>query len=298
MMENNYISALTIDVEDGINILMRDVFNIDMPPSTRVIENTNLILDLFEAKNVKGTFFILGEIAEHYPTLVKAIASRGHEIGVHGYYHDQIFKMTKERAKTDITRAKELIEDISGEKVYGFRAPAFSINERTSWILEILAEIGFRYDSSIMPIKTRKYGWPDFDEGIHKIELKSGNSIIEVPLSVARLFGKKMPACGGGYLRYLPYAITKKAFKQILNNRPAILYLHPYEIDTTKYPDYFYKARSSMPLTKKIPLSLYRLNKGTVLRKLQKLLDEFSFRPMNSIIDTYKENGNIKVTTL
>lgn len=287
MNNNIYNSALTIDVEDGINILMRDVFNVEMAPTGRVVDNVNILLELFEEKNVKGTFFILGEIAEHYPRLVKDIASKGHELGVHGFHHDQIFKMTPEKALYDIMRAKELIEDVSGNKVYGFRAPAFSVSENTKWIFDILAELGFKYDSSVMPVYAGRYGWPEMGVDIKCVQLKNGNSIIEVPMSTANIFGKKMPACGGGYLRYFPYIFTKLAFNQILKQRPAILYLHPYEIDTVKYPDYFYKAKSTLPLKRRFPLSFYRLKKGTVLGKLNLLLDEFKFMPVNDIIDEY-----------
>ena len=287
MKNKKYPSALTIDVEDGINILMRDVFKVDMPPTSLVVDNVMVLLDLFEKKDVTGTFFILGEIAEYYPKLVRDIASKGHEIGVHGYYHDQIFRLTHEKARNEIGRAKALLEDITGEKVSGFRAPAFSVTEETSWILETLSEIGFLYDSSVMPVKAKRYGWPGFKKDIQTLKLKNGNTIIEVPLSVTGFFGKQIPACGGGYLRYFPYYFSYAAFKKIQGQRSPILYLHPYEIDVKKYPEYFYKAMSSLPLDKKIPLSFYRLNKGTVLRKLTRLIEEFSFVPLIKIIESW-----------
>jgi polysaccharide deacetylase family protein (PEP-CTERM system associated) len=278
-------SALTIDVEDGINILMQDIFSTAMDPTTRVIDNVQALLDLFQENNTKATFFILGEIALSYPNLVKKIASQGHEIGVHGYHHDQIFRLKPQKAREDLYKAKCLIEDVSGCAVHGFRAPAFSIDEKTSWCLEVLSELGFKYDSSIMPVKANRYGWPGFPREIQQLNLTNGSTIIEVPLSVIDFMGKTIPACGGGYLRYFPYLFTHKAFTTIRQSRPVIVYLHPYEIDTIRYPDFFYKAKAALPLKKKLPLSFYRLNKGTVKRKLGLLVKEFPFKPVIEIIN-------------
>jgi len=288
-------SALSIDVEDGINILMRDLFNVDKSPTTRVIDNVNILLDLFNEKDVRATFFILGEIATTYPSLVKSIASGGHEIGVHGYNHDQLFKLSPGQVKEDIYKAKEIIEDVTGKEVYGFRAPAFSIMESTSWALDIISELGFKYDSSIVPARANRYGWPGFSREINRLNLKGGGSLIEVPLSVIDVMGKTLPACGGGYLRYFPYSFTRKAFLTISKQRPVIVYLHPYELDTAKYPDYFYEAMASMRLVKRIPLSFYRLNKGTVKKKLGLLIDEFPFKPIIDIITGLEKSSEIAV---
>lgn len=288
-------SALSIDVEDGVNILMRDLFNIEIPPTTRVIDNVNILLDLFNENKVRATFFILGEIASTFPSLVRSIASYRHELGVHGYNHDQIHKLTPEQARGNIYKAKALIEDITGEKVYGFRAPAFSIMRNTSWALEVISDLGFKYDSSIVPAKASRYGWPGFDKEILRLELKNGCTLIEVPLSVINFMGKTIPACGGGYLRYFPYSFTRKAFLTITKRRPVIVYLHPYELDKGKYPDYFYDAKATMSLSRRIPLSFYRLNKGTVKRKLELLINEFPFKPIIEIIDDLEKNSVIHV---
>jgi len=278
-------SALSIDVEDGVNILMRDLFGEDMLPTGRVIDNVNVLLDLFGSYQVRATFFILGEITSAYPELVKKIAAGGHEVGVHGYNHDQIFRLTPEKARKDIHRAKALIEDVTGEAVYGFRAPAFSINKETSWVLDILAELEFRYDSSIVPTRAKRYGWPGFRQEIHRMDLPGGRQLIEVPLSVTSMFGRTIPACGGGYLRHFPYALTRNAFLKIHKERPVIVYMHPYELDTGKYPDFFYEAKATLDLKQRIPLSFYRMNKGTVKGKLEKLIKEFPFKPINELIN-------------
>ena len=294
----NSASALSIDVEDGLNILMHDIFKVNMSPTKRVINNVNILLDLFSEHNVKSTMFILGEIAVEYPDLVRKMASYGHEIGVHGYYHDQIFKLTPQKAKKHIYKAKALLEEVTGQPVYGFRAPAFSIFEETKWCLEVLADLGFKYDSSIVPAKGKRYGWPEIDKDIHKLKLSEEKSIIEVPLSVTNFMGKTVPACGGGYLRYFPYCFTKQAFKTINKERPVIVYLHPYELDTGKYPDFFYESLASLPLKRRLPLQMYRFNKGTVHRKLSNLIKEFNFKPIIEIIKEAEEHRELPVNQI
>lgn len=294
-IQDIHYSALTIDVEDGINILMRDLFHTDIPPTPRVIDNVKILLNLFKKNGVRGTFFVLGEIAETYPSLIHEIALCGHELGVHGYFHNQIFKLTPKQAKEDIYKAKALIEDLTGEKVYGFRAPAFSIMEQTKWVLEILSELEFKYDSSIVPAKAKRYGWPGFSKEMHRLLLSNGKSLIEVPLSVVDIMGIAIPACGGGYLRYLPYPLTLQAFKIIQKNRPVIVYLHPYEIDINKYPDFFYDAMNVFSLKKKISISCYRINKGTVKKKLENLIKRFPFKPIIDIIDEYENHSKMPI---
>jgi len=280
---NTSASILSVDVEDGINVIMRDVFNIEMPPTIRVVENTEIILELFNKYNVKATFFVLGEVAKHYPSLIRSLAEAGNEIGVHGLYHDQIFKLSPDRVRNDLTKAKQLIEDIIGNQVCGFRAPAFSINQKTSWALNILAEIGFVYDSSIVPTNARRYGWANYEKDIHRINLKENRSIVEAPISIINFLGRQIPACGGGYLRHLPYFFTRRAFLTINMKRPVIVYLHPYEIDTKRYPDFFHEAKGKLGLRRRLPLELFPINKGTVINKIENLLGEFRF---TTIMDT------------
>jgi polysaccharide deacetylase family protein (PEP-CTERM system associated) len=288
-------SMMSIDVEDGLNILMRDFFHIEMLPTERVIKNVNVLLGLFGKFNVRGTFFILGEIAYVYPELVKSIADAGHEIGVHGFYHDQLFRLSREKIKNELYRAKEIIESVTGTSADGFRAPAFSISEKNSWALEVISELGFKYDSSIMPAKANRYGWPGFCRDIVRLELPNGSSIIEVPLSVVSIMGRSVPACGGGYLRHLPYGFTRRAIMSIQKLRPAVVYLHPYELDKERYPDFFYNARSTSDLKTRLPLLLYRLNKGSVEKKLENLVSEFSFRPIREIVEYIEKEGNFPV---
>lgn len=290
-----YESALTVDVEDGINISMFDNFGVEMEPTSRVIDNMKIVLDTCEKNNVKGTFFMLGEIAEKYPDLIKKVSALGHEIGVHGYKHDQVFRLTPQKLKEDLSKAKVLLSDISGQEVKGYRAPAFSINSNTAWALPVLAECGFKYDSSIFPSLSLRYGWKDFSKDICRIELNSGLSIVEVPLSTKRMLGRDIPVGGGGYLRYFSYRWTKSALKSIIKERPAIVYMHPYELDEKKYPDYYLEEISKTPLKRRIPLSMYRLKKNTVAKKLDLLMQDFKLMPLKNIIEQKEANNDMSV---
>jgi polysaccharide deacetylase family protein (PEP-CTERM system associated) len=204
----------------------------------------------------KATFFVLGWIAERYPQIVKEIHSRGHEVACHGYSHQLIFSQTQEEFREDVKRAKELLEDIIGEKVVGYRAPTYSITDKTFWALGILHELGFKYDSSIFPIKHDVYGWPgsprfpyvisfndeksnlpgiskniNFDKTSYN---ENNNSIIEVPMATMQVFNKNVPAAGGGYFRLFPYFLTKHLLRGIntKEKKTFVFYLHPWEIDT------------------------------------------------------------------
>lgn len=288
---SQFTSALTIDVEDGISISMRDNFKMDMKPTGRVVDNVDVILEICEKNGVKGTFFMLGEVAERFPEVVNNVHKAGHEIGVHGYYHDQIFRLTPESLRESLIKAKGLMEDLTGQEVYGFRAPAFSINPKTAWALPVIASCGFMYDSSIFPSLSIRYGWKNFSKDICRIQLNGSASLVEVPLSVVNWLGRDIPVAGGGYLRYFPYSWTRKALNSITEVRPGIVYLHPYELDVRKYPGYFHNAIVRAPLKKRMILSMYRYKKKTVIPKLDQITKEFQFTPLIQIIrDLEKEN--------
>lgn len=289
----NIPSAFTVDLEDGVNIAMRDHFQVEMPPTNRVITNTERLLDLFSKHDVKATFFTLGQVAHHHPSLIKKIHSQGHELAVHGYDHLQFFRLTPSEAKNDIVKAKDTIEDIIGASVSGFRAPAFSILPSTSWALELLAESGFKYDSSIVPVNIGRYGWSGFPQTIQKLRLSNGLSLIEVPLSVVNLFGKLVPACGGGYLRLFPYWFTRWALKSIRKERPGLVYMHPYEIDVNPYPSFFNEALANASLRKKFSLKSMRINRATVYSKLDHLMSDFKFTRLDTVIQEFKEHNDI-----
>ena len=279
------MNSFTIDVEDYWSIFSRDWLGINMEPSQAVLKNTEWFLEIFEQFDVKATFFILGEVAAKFPALIRKIARAGHEIGSHGISHRQLFKLTQRQFRTEISDSKKLLENIISSAVVGFRAPAFSIMPQTQWALEVLAEEGYTYDSSIYPISGRRYGWPKFSQDICRINLPCGSSIIEVPMSTITVLGKTLPVAGGGYIRHFPYIITKWAIKRIQKKRPVIIYMHPYEIDIepllfeTKYLPC--KFRKSAMRWHKIQMR----NRKTVNGKFMKLLSEFEFVPIAELIE-------------
>ena len=277
-------SAFTIDVEDGVSLAMIHDFGVDCPQTSRVLIHTRRILDLLNEYDTKGTFFILGKVAEDFPKLIKEIADEGHELGVHGYHHFPFTEMDREQALEEISSAKKLIEDISGEEVMGHRAPRFSIIPETDWGLDVIAEADFTYDSSIMPIKGKRYGWPGFTKEISEITTPSGYKLTEVPLSTISIFGEEIPVCGGGYLRLFPYLFTEKAFEKVGEKRPVITYMHPYELDTERYPDYYFKELKKSGFLKRNKMKSMWWNRKTVFPKLQLLLKNYQFGKLKNII--------------
>jgi len=279
------LNALTIDIEDYWSTFLRYWFNKDTEPSGAVVQNTEWFLETLAEFNVKATCFILGEVAVKYPALIKKLSDSGHEVASHGFSHNQIFNLSRNEFRQEVLDSKKLLEDITSSAVVGYRAPAFSIMPDTQWALEILVEEGYKYDSSIYPISGKRYGWPGFGQDICKVDLPSGKSIVEVPMSTAGLMGKRFPAAGGGYLRHFPYIVTKMAIKQIQKTRPAIVYMHPYEIDIeNKKLDF--SSMSFVQKSRTIKFHMLQLrNRKTVSRKLLKLLQDFEFTTLSDIID-------------
>lgn len=290
MVENKYVT-FTVDVEDGVSIAMRDIFSKKTEQTDRVVIYTSQILDLLDEHGVTGTFFVLGEVGERFPELVKKIADAGHEIGVHGYHHVQFFRMTQEKAFQELSSAKKLLEDLMGKEVTGHRAPAFSITPETKWGLDVIAKAGFSYDSSIMPTAGNRYGWPGFSKEITTISTEEGE-LTEVPMSVGSFFGKELPICGGGYLRLFPYWFTKKMMEKVVKTRPAVVYMHPYELDTVAYPDYYLtELRKTGVLTRMKMRSMW-INRRTIYHKLDMLFKQYNFLPMNELVKKYESNVN------
>lgn len=228
--------ALSVDVEDYFHVeAFADRVSSDSWTSrpSRVRRNCERILVLFEKHKWKATFFVLGWIAEQHPHLVREIARAGHELACHSYAHRHVTSLCPEEFREDLRRARGVIEDISGMRVLGYRAPTFSIVRRTLWAMEILSEEGFSYDSSIFPIRHDLYGYPEFPRFLQRVKLPSGREILEVPMSTIRLGGANWPIGGGGYLRLLPMNFTSWAIQQIhqRERQPIIVYFHPWEID-------------------------------------------------------------------
>lgn len=226
---------LSVDVEDYFHVeafadrIDRRQWE-DYP--SRVEANTRTVMDLFDECNVRGTFFILGWVAERHPGLVAEIVRRGHEPACHSYWHQLISTLSAGEFREDTTQAKETIEQAAGVAVYGYRAPSFSVTRESLWALEVLAELGFRYDSSIFPIHHDTYGIPDAPRAPFRIDTPAG-SMVEFPMTTARWLGSpNLPIGGGGYLRLFPFWVTKLGIRNAWDHGlPLITYTHPWEVD-------------------------------------------------------------------
>jgi polysaccharide deacetylase family protein (PEP-CTERM system associated) len=246
--------------------------------SSEVERNTAWLLELLGEAGVRATFFILGNVAQAFPSLVRRIARDNHELGIHGYDHKYICKITPGDFREEIKRARGEIQDLTGVQVYGHRAPAFSITRESFWAVDILRELGFLYDSSIYPVKARRYGIRDAQKKIYRWP----NGLYEVPLSCIELLGKAVPVAGGGYIRHFPYWWTRFAVRRLERlSRPAVVYMHPYEFEAS-YPRL---EQAAVPRSLRIHTMLQAHNRGAKQReKLCSLLADFTFIPLRDLI--------------
>jgi polysaccharide deacetylase family protein (PEP-CTERM system associated) len=228
------LNALTLDVEDYYHVSGFDRCvsrrQWDQLPS-RVGANTRRLLDRLAEHGVRGTFFVLGWVAERQPALVRDIRAAGHEIGCHSHVHRLVYEQTQRQFRHDLRRARGVLEDIIGEPVTAYRAPSFSITERSLWALDVLVEEGFQFDSSIYPTHHDRYGMAGAPRQPHRIE-RGGGSLWEFPPPVWSLLGYPLPIGGGGYFRLYPYRLTRRGLRAInAAGRPFATYLHPWEFD-------------------------------------------------------------------
>jgi polysaccharide deacetylase family protein (PEP-CTERM system associated) len=227
-------NVISVDVEDYFHaesfadVLQRSEWGSCL---SRVEANTQRLLELFSRLRVQATFFVLGWVAERYPGLVREIAAGGHELGCHSYWHRLIYQLNSAEFREDTRKARDLVEQAAGQPVYGYRAPTYSIVSSSLWALEMLAELGFTYDSSIFPIHHDRYGIPDAPRFPFRISTASG-PIVEYPITTFRLWGNNLPVAGGGYLRLLPWWYTRVGMRRARQEGlPVIAYVHPWEID-------------------------------------------------------------------
>jgi polysaccharide deacetylase family protein (PEP-CTERM system associated) len=199
--------------------------------TSRVEANTRRLLELLGTLNVRGTFFVLGWVAERFPVLVQEIAAGGHELACHSYWHRLIYKLDPAEFREDTRRAKDVIEQVAGQAVTGYRAPTYSVIDRSVWALDILTELGFTYDSSIYPIRHDRYGMPGAPRGPFRFQTPSG-PMTEFPITTFRVAGHNMPVGGGGYLRLLPRMYTRLGLRRVQEEGlPIVVYIHPWEVD-------------------------------------------------------------------
>jgi polysaccharide deacetylase family protein (PEP-CTERM system associated) len=272
------INAMTIDVEDYFHAsALAGAAPISRweQLDSRVEANTDRLLAMFDRAGVRGTFFVLGWVAERFPALTRRIHAAGHEVASHGYWHQLIYDLSPERFREDVRRAKALLEDQTGAAVRGYRAPSYSITRRSLWALDVLIEAGYEYDASIFPIRHDRYGVPDAPRHPHLLSRDRG-ALIEAPPSTVRLAGANLPIAGGGYFRLLPYAWTRWGIAHVnrAEQRPVIFYLHPWEID----PD-----QPRLPASAVSRLRHYRNLRVTAAR-LERLLRDFAFGPLADLL--------------
>lgn len=275
------INALTFDVEEYFHA---EAFAGAVRPEewpaleSRVVPTTERILEMLTEAGTRATFFVLGWIAKRHPALVRAIEGQGHEVACHGYGHQMITRLSRAEFAADLERAKATLEDAAGVRVIGYRAPTFSVVRETLWSLEVLAEAGFRYDSSIFPIVHDRYGIAEAPRFPHRRAAGPGGSIAEFPLSTVTRFGWRLPVAGGGYFRLFPYSVTAWALRSLNREerQPGIVYLHPWEID----PD-----QPRLPVGWGTQFR-HSVNTRSTESKLRRLLREFRFAPAQEVLAT------------
>ncbi len=278
-------NALSFDVEDYFqvsafegSVRREDWFKFE----SRVAANTRRILEILDRGGARATFFVLGWVAEHHPDVVREIARRGHEVASHGYSHRLVYGMTPDEFRDDVRRSKELLEGIAGRPVLGYRAPSFSIVSKSLWGLQVLVDLGFRYDSSVFPVRHDRYGIPSHPRFPHRMATAGGGrsgEIIEFPMTTARWGGLQLPVAGGGYLRLLSYRYIRWGLRRVNGEgQPGVFYLHPWELDP---------GQPRLPCGWKTRIRHYA-GLGRTAGSLERLLGDFRFAP---VADVLRERG-------
>jgi len=268
-------NALTIDVEDyfQVSAFARHIARSDWDRrECRVERNVERILEMLAKHEIKGTFFTLGWIAERYPQLVRSIVAQGHELASHGFGHQRVTDLSRGEFDADIRRAKAILEDLSNAPVVGYRAPSFSIGATNLWALDSLARAGYRYSSSIYPIRHDHYGMPDAPRFAHRINA----DLIEIPATTLRILRSNLPSSGGGYFRLLPYAVSSWMLRRVntKDGQAAVFYFHPWEIDVMQPRVGGIDAKTRFR---------HYLNLGRMEGRLNRLLTDFAWGRMDAL---------------
>ena len=248
---------------------------------SRLAGSIDALLETLDRHSVRGTFFVLGWIAKHRPEVVLAIASAGHEIASHGFWHERVTALDRDALREDVRSSKQVLEDLIGVEVVGYRAPSFSIIPGWEWVFDVLVEEGYRYDSSLFPIRRRGYGYPGSPRIPHVIRRAAG-SLAEFPLATTSILRYPVPAAGGGYLRQFPLAIIRRAFREASERgEPATFYIHPWEIDP---------GQPRLPVSTLNQIRHYR-GLGSALGRIDLILDEFNFITLASYLPTLEKRA-------
>lgn len=282
--QRNTTHFFTVDVEEHFQVrALESIVSRDewlLHPS-RVTRSVNKLLETLARHDARGTFFVLGWLAKHRPQVVRNIADAGHEIASHGFGHERVTTLNRASFRADVRSSKRALEDVCGKQVLGYRAPNFSIIPGYEWAFDVLIEEGYRYDSSLFPIRRPGYGYPGSPRRVHTIRRPSG-FLAEFPLATTNILGWSMPAAGGGYLRQLPLGIIRRAFREATERgEPATFYIHPWEIDA---------AQPRLPVS---PLTRVRHYRGLyrALSRIEKLMDEFRFGAIEDYLPVIERTG-------
>jgi polysaccharide deacetylase family protein (PEP-CTERM system associated) len=281
------VHALTIDLEDWHQLFHRRLTGELIRPTPAVVSTTHRLLDMLDETGVRATFFVVGNVAETYPGLVREVVQRGHEIGSHTYSHELIFRMQPAAFKADMRRSLAGLQDLAGQPILGFRAPEFSVGHLRHWCFEVLAELGFRYDSSVFPLPRVRYGIPEAPRHPFAITTPSG-AIYEYPLATWDAGRLRLPVAGGSYFRLLPGGLLDRALRAIdESGRTAVLYFHPYELHTGWLsPSWRAWRRGLRAGNLKFTLSrvlLHNFRTNVIGQRLRPLLAQFEFMPLGDI---------------
>jgi polysaccharide deacetylase family protein (PEP-CTERM system associated) len=267
---------MTVDVEDWFQVQafagVIDRASWEAMPR-RVVANTERFLDMFAGAGVRATFFVLGWVADRHPELVRRIVAGGHELASHGYWHRLAHEQTEAEFREDVGRARRLLEDAGGVPVLGYRAPTFSINARNPWAFDVLEQEGYRYSSSVYPIRHDLYGVPDAP----RVPYRPGpGRLLEIPMTTVRLAGRNLPSAGGGYFRLLPYAVFRAALRRV-NARDSVcgvFYTHPWEIDP---------GQPRVPQASRMAQFRHTVNLAHTEGRIRRLLRDFSWGRMDEV---------------
>ena len=274
-MTDQVVNGLSVDVEDWFQVgAFEGVIDKDNwgGLSDRVERNVSAILDMFAAADVKATFFTLGWVAQRHGPLMRRIVDAGHELASHGWDHERVFRLDRHSFARDLERSRKVLEDAAGQRITGYRAPSFSIDQRTPWAYMALAEQGYAYSSSVAPISHDHYGWRDAPRFAFKP--LPWSDLIELPVTTAHFAGQRLAAGGGGFFRVLPYGFSRWAIRQVNREeqRPAVFYFHPWEIDPEQPRVTGASLRSRVR---------HYTNLGVMAEKLEQLIREFAWGRMD-----------------
>jgi polysaccharide deacetylase family protein (PEP-CTERM system associated) len=280
-------NAFTVDLEDYMHVTAF-ASHVDAGEwssyVSRLEHNTDRLLSILEAGGCHATFFVLGWVAEKYPHVIRKVADAGHEIACHSLRHRLVYELTPEQFREDTRVAKQILEDVSGNLVSGYRAPSFSITKTSWWALGILRELGFTYDSSVFPVKHPNYGFVGASRFAFAVETPAG-TLVEFPLPTLQIGSGRAPLGGGAYLRLLPYSFTRWGISYINNHesRPVCVYLHPWELDS---------EQPRMKATFSARLRHYLGLRGTEA-KVRNLLRDFEFCPLNLHVEQWQSSSQV-----